>query len=148
MTVTYYTFPLSVGGAGGNGVSVPRYAVRYLFTPEVDADNDLVLSGSELKDGVPCLEIVRNVLNTDRGSMIGAPLFGVRYSIVRKAARNAAEAWIAEVKSALRYLVDGKHIADLEVNADPIRNGRLVYEVIFRDTVSSHVAGVGGAVVV
>ncbi len=148
MSVTYYVFPLSVAGAGGNGISVPTYAIRYLFTPELDTDNDLVIVGSTLKAGVPCLEIVRNVLNTDYGSMTGSPTFGVRYSVIRKAARNAAELWVGEVKRALRYLVDGKHIEALQVNADPIRNGRLVYEVIFRDTVSSFVAGVGGAVVV
>ncbi len=141
---TVSTFPLNIAGPGGNGILVPAFAVLYLFTLELDSNNDLVLSGSDLKAGIPTLEIVRNVLNTEQGSMLGDPEFGVRYKIVRKATPSVHEDWRAEVRRSLRYLVDGRHITDLVVNVDPVRNGRLLFEVIFKDTVSSHVAGVAG----
>jgi hypothetical protein len=144
---TLYEFPLAVPAAGGNGVLAERFARQYAWTPARTSAGDMALVGSSVARGYPLIEIVRNVLTTEQGSFAGDPLFGVNTKIVRKAGVQTARKWQAEVTRALRFLVDSGDLTDLAVIVDPVVNGRMLYEVQFRDPVSGLVDSVRGLVV-
>jgi hypothetical protein len=141
---TLYLFPLADAGAAGNASRVAPSVQRYAFTPATSADGDVRIEGADLARGVPELETVRSVLLTPLGSYAPDPLFGVDYTVVQKATRDVAAKWKAAVAAGLKFLVDAKRITDLAIEVDPPANGRLLFEVSFRDPVSALVDGLGG----
>ena len=145
---TLYEFPLAIPAAGGNGVLAQTFARQYAWTPARDSTGDMLVSGSAIQRGYPLIEIVRNVLTTQKGSFAGDPDFGVDYAVAAKAGVQTAKKWEAEVQRALRFLVNSGDLTGLEVEVDPVTNGRLLFEVRFYDPVSGLVDSVRGLVAV
>jgi hypothetical protein len=144
---TGYTFPLATPGAGGNGVAARTFALRYAFTPERDDSGDLIIDGSDMRAGVPCVEIVRNVLATQKGSFAGDPDLGPDYRIIATATGNVVNDWIAEVKRSLKFLTEAKTITSVVITADVSQTRRaLLYQVEFVDPVSGLIHRVRGLV--